>query len=132
MTENEKRLCLVVTTGETTRCMMAVMGIWSEDRHDTVGDTSRSKTRKGGYGRPQRRLFGVDERSRIDRSSHGNGDERQCQNVESSVGLPELRMEVRRINEPAAGKQHDNKSYAIVICNHLLSLRCIVKTNERK
>ena len=123
---------MVVTTGETTRCMRAVMGIWSEDRHDMAGDTSRSETRKGGSGRPRRRLFGVDEGSGIDRSRHGNGDERQCQNVESSVGLPVLRMEVTRINELADGKPHENKSYAIVICNHLLSLRCIVKTNERK
>ena len=52
--------------------------------------------------------------------------------MESSVVLTELRMEVTQINEYAAGKQHENKSHDIIIYNHLLSLRCIVKTDERK
>ena len=49
-----------------------------------------------------------------------------------SVVLTELRMEVTQINEHAAGKQHENESYAIVIYNNLLLLKCIVKTDESK
>ena len=68
----------------------------------------------------------------MDHSRCGNGDDRPCQNVAPSVILPELRMEVARINEHAAGKQHENKSYAIVICSRLLSLRRIIKNIRKK
>ena len=62
---------------------------------------------------------------------YGNGWEGH-QSVAPSVVMSELRMKGTLMNWTAARKRHVNESNDIFTCNCLLSLRYIVKPNERK